>query len=60
MLSAVKRYKLLLSGTLARYFPRTTAYLRAERESAAPQKKTSPRARKTAAKPAKSGAKKPA
>ncbi|NQD94418.1 UvrD-helicase domain-containing protein, partial [Pseudomonas sp. CrR25] len=42
------------------YFPRTTAYLRAERESAAPQKKTSPRARKTAAKPAKSGAKKPA
>ncbi|MBV2135069.1 DEAD/DEAH box helicase [Pseudomonas sp. MAP12] len=29
MLSAVKRYKLLLSGALARYFPRTTAYLRA-------------------------------
>jgi len=29
MLSAVKRYKLLLSSALARYFPRTTAYLNA-------------------------------
>lgn len=34
MLSAVKRYKLLLSAALARYFPRTTAYLRAEGEAA--------------------------
>jgi hypothetical protein len=34
MLSAVKRYKSLLSGVLLRYFPRTTAYLRAERETA--------------------------
>ncbi|TWC30812.1 AAA domain-containing protein [Pseudomonas sp. SJZ079] len=34
MLSAVKRYKSLLSGALLRYFPRTTAYLRAERETA--------------------------
>lgn len=30
MLSAVKRYKTLLSGALVRYFPRTTAYLRAD------------------------------
>jgi superfamily I DNA/RNA helicase len=43
MLSAVERYKLLLSGALARYFPRTAAYLRAEREAGVPQKK--PRAR---------------
>ena len=34
MLSAVARYKQLLSSALARYFPRTTAYLRAEREAA--------------------------
>ena len=34
MLSAVRRYKLLLSAALARYFPRTTAYLRAEGETA--------------------------
>jgi len=34
MLSAVKRYKLLLSSALARYFPRTTAYLDAERATA--------------------------
>ncbi|MET1076383.1 MAG: DEAD/DEAH box helicase [Pseudomonas sp.] len=33
MLAAVKRYKGLLSGALARYFPRTTAYLQAEREA---------------------------
>ena len=37
MLSAVKRYQALLSSTLARYFPRTTEYLRAEREAAASQ-----------------------
>jgi superfamily I DNA/RNA helicase len=43
MLSAVERYKRLLSGALARYFPRTTAYLHAEREAGLPQKK--PRAR---------------
>ncbi|MBT8769069.1 DEAD/DEAH box helicase [Metapseudomonas boanensis] len=46
MLSTVKRYKLLLSGALARYFPRTTAYLRAEREAAQPVKKPSGRAKK--------------
>lgn len=34
MLSAVKRYKALLSSTLTRYFPRTSEYLRAEREAA--------------------------
>ena len=33
MLSAVKRYRLRLSDALAHYFPRTTAYLRAEREA---------------------------
>ncbi len=32
MLSAVKRYKLLVSGALARYFPRTSAYLESEEE----------------------------
>ncbi|MFI8481624.1 UvrD-helicase domain-containing protein [Pseudomonas sp. NPDC078700] len=30
MLSTVKRYKLMLSGALGRYFPRTSAYLRDE------------------------------
>lgn len=38
MLSAVARYKQLLSSALARYFPHTTAYLRAEREAAQPRK----------------------
>ncbi len=38
MLSAVARYKHLLSSALARYFPHTTAYLRAEREAAQPRK----------------------
>ncbi|MGH8351966.1 MAG: UvrD-helicase domain-containing protein [Pseudomonas sp.] len=63
MLSAVERYKLLLSGALARYFPRTTAYLRAEREAALPQKKPRPRAKKataTAGKVNAAGAQKPA
>ncbi|MCG6538801.1 ATP-dependent helicase [Pseudomonas sp. KSR10] len=32
MLSAVKRYKLLLSGALTRCFPRTSAYLQSEEE----------------------------
>jgi DNA helicase-4 len=32
MLSAVKRYKLLISGALARCFPRTSAYMRSEEE----------------------------
>ncbi|MDH1162072.1 DNA helicase UvrD, partial [Pseudomonas otitidis] len=55
MLSAVKRYTALISGTLVRCFPRTTAYLRAEREAAeaaqalaraqAQQKKARPRGR---------------
>ena len=34
MLSAARRYKLLISGALARYFPRTTEYLRAEGKAA--------------------------
>ncbi|WP_339487484.1 DEAD/DEAH box helicase [Pseudomonas sp. EL_65y_Pfl2_R95] len=62
MLSTVKRYKLLLSGALSRYFPRTSAYLRAEdgqllRHPSAvarqkPQTKTATQARKAAANPA--------
>jgi DNA helicase-4 len=60
MLSAVERYKRLISGALARYFPHTTAYLRAEREAATPQKKLSKSAataRKTKANTAKQPAK---
>ncbi len=49
MPSAVERYKQLLSGALARYFPRTTAYLRAEREAAAAQQKPRARQKKSAA-----------
>jgi superfamily I DNA/RNA helicase len=56
MLSAVGRYKLLLSGALARYFPRTTAYLRAEREAGLPQKKPRTRAKKAGAAAGKSAA----
>ncbi|SNR82676.1 DEAD/DEAH box helicase [Pseudomonas segetis] len=64
MLSAVKRYKLKLSGALLRYFPRTAAYLRAEdgnllrhgtgaakprsKSPANPKKKTANKARKAA------------
>ncbi|MFI8610549.1 UvrD-helicase domain-containing protein [Pseudomonas sp. NPDC077649] len=49
MLSAVARYQKLLSSALARYFPRTTAYLRAEREAAQPrQPARKPAKRKTA------------
>jgi superfamily I DNA/RNA helicase len=49
MLSAVKRYKQLLSGALARYFPRTTAYLRDEREAALFHQAPQPRANKARA-----------
>ena len=48
MLSAVKRYQALLSSTLARYFPRTTEYLRAEREAAAKLRQPQPRAKRPA------------
>lgn len=50
MPSAVQRYKRLLSAALARYFPHTTAYLRAEREAAVQLKKPAPRAKKAASK----------
>ncbi|WP_339413712.1 DEAD/DEAH box helicase [Pseudomonas sp. EA_35y_Pfl2_R5] len=50
MPSAVQRYKRLLSAALARYFPHTTAYLRAEREASAALKKPAPLAKKAAAK----------
>lgn len=49
MLSAVKRYKLLLSGALARYFPRTTAYLRSESETALFHQRPNPLAKKAIA-----------
>ncbi|SDI39039.1 UvrD/REP helicase N-terminal domain-containing protein [Pseudomonas flavescens] len=45
----LSRYKLLLSTTLARYFPRTAAYLEAERHATAERLKS---AAKTAGKPA--------
>lgn len=57
MPSAVQRYKRLLSAALARYFPHTTAYLRAEREAAVQLKKPAPRAKKTASKGQSAGAK---
>ena len=50
MPSAVQRYKRRLAAVLARYFPHTTAYLRAEREAVAQLKKPAPRAKKTPAK----------
>ncbi|TBU73573.1 DEAD/DEAH box helicase [Phytopseudomonas daroniae] len=41
----LKRYKLLLSTTLARYFPRTTAYLQAEKHAAAERLKSAAKAK---------------
>ncbi|MGG2396662.1 UvrD-helicase domain-containing protein [Pseudomonas sp. SH1-B] len=49
MFSAVARYKQLLSSALARCFPRTTAYLRAEREAAQPRKPARKQTRKKSA-----------
>ena len=49
MLSAVARYKKLLSSALARYFPHTTAYLRAEREAAQPRQPARKQTKKKAA-----------
>jgi DNA helicase-4 len=43
MLSAALRYKLLISGALARCFPRTTEYLRAEGKAALLHDKPRPR-----------------
>lgn len=60
MPSVVQRYKRLLSAALARYFPHTTAYLRAEREAAVQLKKPAPRAKKAASKGQSAGAKPPA
>lgn len=60
MPSAVQRYKRLLSAALARYFPHTTAYLRAEREAAAQLKKPAPRAKKAASKGQSAGTRPPA
>ncbi|WAJ39084.1 DEAD/DEAH box helicase [Pseudomonas sp. GOM7] len=57
MLSAVARYKQLLSTTLARYFPRTTAYLRAEREAAQPRKPVRKQSKKKSTANKKSGSK---
>ncbi|MBF8161895.1 DEAD/DEAH box helicase [Ectopseudomonas hydrolytica] len=60
MLSAVARYKQLLSGALARYFPRTTAYLRAEREAAQPRKPARKQSKKKASGSRKTGSRKDA
>lgn len=58
MLSAVRRYKLLLSESLARYFPRTSAYLR-EQEEAARAQATPPKKTRAKAKPKDATAAKP-
>ncbi|WP_160014590.1 DEAD/DEAH box helicase [Pseudomonas sp. 8BK] len=60
MPSAVQRYKRLLSAALARYFPHTTAYLRAERDAAAQLSKPAPRAKKAPAKGQSANTKRPA
>ncbi|WNF45247.1 DEAD/DEAH box helicase [Pseudomonas sp. SG20056] len=60
MPSAVQRYKRLLSAALARYFPHTTAYLRAEREAAVQSKKPAQRAKKAPAKGQSASTKPPA
>ncbi|TIH06844.1 DEAD/DEAH box helicase [Pseudomonas leptonychotis] len=49
MPSAVQRYKRRIAAALARYFPHTTAYLRAEHEATAPLKKSAGRAKQAAA-----------
>ncbi|EPW8850802.1 UvrD-helicase domain-containing protein, partial [Pseudomonas aeruginosa] len=61
MLSAVRRYKSMLSSALARCFPRTTAYLQAEREAReALLQPAKARSRKNAAKAPAKAAGKPA
>ena len=54
MPSAVQRYTRRIAAALARYFPHTTAYLRADREATALLKKPTARAKKPAAGKAKS------
>lgn len=49
MPSPVQRYTRRIAAALARYFPHTTAYLRAEREAAAALKKPAARAKKITA-----------
>lgn len=60
MLSAVARYRQLLSSALARYFPRTTAYLRAEREAAQPRKPARKQSKKKSTTNKKAGSRKAA
>lgn len=61
MLSAVRRYKSMLSSALARCFPRTTAYLQVEREAReALLQPAKARSRKNAAKAPAKAAGKPA
>ncbi|WP_259754835.1 DEAD/DEAH box helicase [Pseudomonas sp. GCEP-101] len=57
MESAVERYKRLVAEALARYFPRTTEYLRAEREASQPKPGTRGKAKGKARAPAKRSAK---
>lgn len=49
MPSAVQRYAQRVAAALARYFPHTTAYLRAERDAAAQRSKPAPRAKQASA-----------
>lgn len=57
MESAVERYKRLVAEALARYFPRTTEYLRAEREASQPKPGSRGKAKGKARAPAKRSAK---
>lgn len=60
MPSAVQRYAQRFAAALARYFPHTTAYLRAERAAAAQHSKPAPRAKKASAKAQSASTKPPA
>lgn len=60
MPSAVQRYAQRVAAALARYFPHTTAYLRAERDAAAQRSKPVSRAKKASATAPSASAKPPA
>jgi len=59
MPSAVQRYKRRIAAALARYFPHTTAYLRAEREASAVLSQPATRGKKSPASKAKLDSAKP-
>lgn len=60
MPSAVQRYAQRFAAALARYFPHTTAYLRAERDATVQPNKSAPRAKIASAKGQSASAKPPA